>query len=59
MQMDEGYDNGEAMFLLSKAYEASGDTDNAKLWRDKVEKDYPNVDTSEPSGEEEGGEQPG
>lgn len=59
MQMDEGYDNGEAMFLLSKAYEASGDADNAKLWRDKVEKDYPNVDTSEPSGEEEGGEQPG
>lgn len=59
MQMEEGYDNGEAMFLLSKAYEASGDADNAKLWRDKVEKDYPNVDTSEPSGEEEGGEQPG
>lgn len=47
MQMDEGYSGGEAMFLLSRAYEASGDGDNAALWREKVEKNYPNVDTSQ------------
>lgn len=46
MQMDEGYNGGEAMFLLSRAYEASGDAENASLWREKVEKNYPNVDTS-------------
>lgn len=50
MQMDEGFDGGQAMFLLSQAYEASGDADNAKVWKDKVEKDYPNVDTSDNGG---------
>ena len=47
MQIDEGYDEGNAMFLLSKSYEASGDADNAGKWKERVEKDYPNVDTSE------------
>lgn len=47
MQFNEGYDDGEAMFLLSRAYEANGDADNAKQWKDKVEKNYPNVDTSQ------------
>lgn len=46
LQMDEGYDDGNAMFLLSRAYEASGDADNAEQLKKRVEKDYPNVDTS-------------
>lgn len=45
MTFDEGYNDGEAMFLLARAYEASGDSESAKQWKDKVEKDYPNVDT--------------
>ncbi len=53
MQMDEGYSGGEAMFLLSRACEASGDTEQAAKWREKVEKDYPNVDTSKTGGAEE------
>ena len=53
MSFDESYSGGEAMFLLSRAYEASGDAENAKKWKDKVEKDYPNVDTSEKSEDDE------
>lgn len=49
MSFDEAYDDGEAMYLLSKAYDASGDAENEKKWKDKVEKEYPNVDTSEKS----------
>lgn len=52
MQMDEGYENGEAMYLLSKAYEASGDAENAKVWSDKVEKKYPAAMTADTSSEE-------
>ncbi len=52
MQLDEGYDEGNAMFLLARAYEAAGDADNAAQWKGKVEKDYPNVDTSEKSDDE-------
>lgn len=52
MTFNEGYADGQAMYLLSRAYEASGDADNAKQWKDKVEKDYPNVDTSGESSEE-------
>ena len=40
------------MFLLARAYEAAGDADNAAQWKGKVEKDYPNVDTSEKSDDE-------
>lgn len=54
MQFNEGYDDGEAMYLLARAYEASGDADNATQWKDKVEKNYPNVDTSGNSTEEDG-----
>lgn len=53
MQIDEGYDDGEAMYLLSKCYEASGDTENARVWLEKVAKKYPAViDTEETSGGE-------
>lgn len=51
MQLDEGYDDGNAMFLLSRAYEASGDADNAAQWKKRVEKDYPDIDTSQKSDE--------
>lgn len=53
MKMDEGYDDGEAMYLLSQAYDASGDADNAKVWLDKVKKNYPNAIDTEESSEDE------
>lgn len=53
MQMDEGYESGEAMYLLSKAYEASGDAENAKVWSDKVEKKYPMAMEQKESSEDE------
>lgn len=53
MQLNEGYGDGEAMYLLARAYEANGDADNAKQWMDRVEADYPNIDTSGESTEEE------
>lgn len=46
MQMDEGYDDGEAMYLLARSYDAAGDTENAGVWMDKVTTNYPNIDTS-------------
>lgn len=55
MQMNEGYDDGQAMWLLAQAYEASGDTENANTWKQKVEESYPDIDTSgqtEDTGEE-------
>lgn len=55
MQMNEGYDDGQAMWLLTQAYEASGDTENANTWKQKVEENYPDIDTSgqtEDTGEE-------
>lgn len=55
MQMNEGYDDGQAMWLLAQAYEASGDTENANTWKQKVEENYPDIDTSgqtEDTGEE-------
>lgn len=54
MQFNEGYNDGEAMYLLSRAYEANGDADNAKQWKDKVEKNYPNVDTSQKNTDDDG-----
>ena len=44
---DEGYSDGKAVYLLYKAYDKTGDTDNANTWKDKLDKDYPNVDTSD------------
>lgn len=55
MQMNEGYDDGQAMWLLAQAYETSGDTENANTWKQKVEENYPDIDTSgqtEDTGEE-------
>lgn len=55
MQMNKGYDDGQAMWLLAQAYEASGDTENANTWKQKVEENYPDIDTSgqtEDTGEE-------
>lgn len=55
MQMNEGYDDGQAMWLLAQAYEASGDTENANTWKQKVEENYPDIDTwgqTEDTGEE-------
>lgn len=55
MQMNEGYDDGQAMWLLAQTYEASGDTENANTWKQKVEENYPDIDTSgqtEDTGEE-------
>lgn len=46
MQMNEGFDDGQAMLLLARSYEAAGDSDNAKVWKEKVEKQFPNLDTS-------------
>lgn len=53
MQMDEGYDGGQAMWLLARSYRESGDTKNAEKWTDKVKKDYPDIDTSAKKNEEE------
>jgi tetratricopeptide (TPR) repeat protein len=41
MKIDEGYDDGEAMYLLAQAYEKIGDSDNANVWYGKVQKNYP------------------
>lgn len=46
MQMNEGYEDGQAMWLLAQAYAASGDTQNADTWTQKVKTSYPNIDTS-------------
>ncbi len=46
MQMDEGYDDGQAMWLLAQAYSASGDTENGSAWTERVQTEYPNIDTS-------------
>lgn len=43
MQMNEGYDEGQAMLLLARAYEASGDSENANIWMEKVKSTFPNL----------------
>lgn len=52
MQIDEGYDDGEAMYLLSICYKESGDADNARIWLEKVAKKYPAVIDTEENSEE-------
>ena len=56
MQMNEGYDDGQAMWLLARSYEASGDTQNAASWTERVQTEYPDIDTTadpqQDSGEE-------
>lgn len=46
MQMNAGYDDGQAMWLLAQSYSASGDTKNANTWTERVQTEYPNIDTS-------------
>ena len=46
MQMNAGYDAGKAMCLLAQSYSASGDTENANTWTERVQTEYPNIDTS-------------
>lgn len=56
MQMNAGYDDGQAMWLLARSYEASGDTQNAASWTERVQTEYPDIDTTadpqQDSGEE-------
>ena len=44
--MNAGYDDGQAMWLLAQSYSASGDTENANTWTERVQTEYPNIDTS-------------
>ena len=46
MQMNAGYDDGQAMWLLAQSYSAFGDTENANTWTERVQTEYPNIDTS-------------
>ncbi len=43
MQMNEGLDDGNAMVLLYRAYEASGDTENANAWKERAQQSYPDA----------------
>lgn len=52
MKIDEGYDDGEAMHLLSLCYKESGDSDNARIWLEKVAKNYPALIDTEETDEE-------
>lgn len=36
MQMDAGYQDGQAMLLLAQAYEGNGDQDQANTWYQKI-----------------------
>lgn len=47
MQFDESYGDGKAMALLYEAYDASGDSDNAAQWKQKVTDQYPDALTDE------------
>lgn len=40
VDIDDSYDNGEAMYKLAQAYENSGDKENALKYYQKVAKDY-------------------
>ena len=40
MDLDDTYDNGDAMYKLAQAYENNGDTKNALKYYRKVAKDY-------------------
>lgn len=57
MQMNEGLNDGKAMVLLYRAYEASGDTENANAWKERAQLSYPDAvaqdadnDTADSSG---------
>ena len=40
IKMDEGYNDAQALYLLAQAYEANGDTDNAKKYYQKIVDEY-------------------
>ena len=43
MNINSGYDDGNAMNLLKKSYEAVGDEENAKIWADQLATSYPDL----------------
>lgn len=46
MQMDAGYQDGQAMLLLAQAYEGNGDQDQANTWYQKILEDYPDTEAA-------------
>lgn len=56
MQMNEGFADGQAIWLLVQSYEKSGDTANADAWREKAQANYPNAAPAPEEGGEEAGQ---
>ena len=52
MNINSGYDDGNAMNLLKKSYEAVGDEENAKVWADQLAASYPDLLEAETQTEE-------
>lgn len=46
MQMDAGYQDGQAMLLLAQAYEGNGEQDQANTWYQKILEDYPDTEAA-------------
>lgn len=46
MQMDEGYQDGQAMLLLAQSYGGSGDQDQANLRYQQILEDFPDTDAA-------------
>lgn len=46
MQMDAGYQDGQAMLLLAQAYEGNSDQDQANTWYQKILEDYPDTEAA-------------
>ena len=46
MQMDEGYQDGQAMLLLAQSYEKSGDQDKANLRYQQILEDHKDTDAA-------------
>nr|WP_288723063.1 tetratricopeptide repeat protein [uncultured Sellimonas sp.] len=47
VKMDEEYDDGNAMYVLAQAYEATGDTNNAKTYYQKVTEQFSGTEMAE------------
>ena len=47
MQMDEGYEDGQAMLLLAQSYEKQGDQDKANLLYQKLVENYPDTSAAQ------------
>ena len=52
MNINSGYDDGNAMNLLKQSYEAVGDEENAKIWADQLTANYPDLVAAETQSEE-------